>query len=320
MLRNNTFVKVISLVIAIVLWAYVIQVTNPTKNEKYDNIPITIVNQAALEERGLTVLSTDDTAVTVNIQGKKSEFVKMNKNDITASIDVAGYDRGENSVNVVISIPNSMTLISKTPEKVKVTIDKLVSEYKPVVAIVSGELAAGTELGNITTDVEEVMVQGAKTLVDSISYMKATIEAGSITADKTSQQVTLVPVDSSGKEVAKVTMGQSKVHVSSMFYYTKTVALTVNTVGEIPEGYQVGKISSPETITIKGSKAVLNSINEIVGEIDISAASLDSTGSRLPVTLKLPQGTSLSGSGTDISAAVTLIEANNSQEPDMPHE
>ena len=64
MLKSKKFNIILALIVAIVLWAYVLGEINPTSSTVIRNVPINFTNQEALEAEGLTVLSTS--AETVN--------------------------------------------------------------------------------------------------------------------------------------------------------------------------------------------------------------------------------------------------------------
>ena len=56
MLRNKNIVRILSLLIAVVLWAYVMGEINPETTIKFKNINVEILNQESLEDRGLALI------------------------------------------------------------------------------------------------------------------------------------------------------------------------------------------------------------------------------------------------------------------------
>ena len=57
MLKSKTFYKIISVVIAILLWAYVIEVTDPVKKQNINDIPVQLRNVESLADRGWLYLA-----------------------------------------------------------------------------------------------------------------------------------------------------------------------------------------------------------------------------------------------------------------------
>ena len=55
MLNNKKVTIVLSFVIAICMWTYVVGETNPTVTKTFKDIPIKIKNEKILEEHGLAI-------------------------------------------------------------------------------------------------------------------------------------------------------------------------------------------------------------------------------------------------------------------------
>ena len=58
--KSPLFLKIISLVCAVILWIYVIQVENPNINIVVSNIPIKYINQEIMEGNNLMLVSDSD--------------------------------------------------------------------------------------------------------------------------------------------------------------------------------------------------------------------------------------------------------------------
>ena len=71
MLSNKRFTIILSLVIAICIWGYVIGETNPVDTRTFRSVPIQLVNEESLQEKGLAVLETSDTEMNITIIGTR---------------------------------------------------------------------------------------------------------------------------------------------------------------------------------------------------------------------------------------------------------
>ena len=60
MLENKNVLKIISLIIAILLWVYVMGEVNPDTKEKISDIEVTFVNTETLADEGLAVVHEQD--------------------------------------------------------------------------------------------------------------------------------------------------------------------------------------------------------------------------------------------------------------------
>ena len=52
-LKNNSKIKIISLLSAMVLWMYVMAIVDPEETKLFENIPVTITNKNELNEEDL---------------------------------------------------------------------------------------------------------------------------------------------------------------------------------------------------------------------------------------------------------------------------
>ena len=79
MLENKNVLKIISLIIAILLWVYVMGEVNPDTKEKISDIEVTFVNTETLADEGLAVVHEQDLRVSAIVKGKRSVINEMKK-------------------------------------------------------------------------------------------------------------------------------------------------------------------------------------------------------------------------------------------------
>jgi len=130
MLNSNTFYKIISIIIAIVLWAYVIQVMDPTKKETIKDVPVQLLNEESLTTRGLALSGEAKYTVDVTIEGKRADLAKITADDIIANADLFGFSLGKNYITVVVSAPDGIDVLEVRPSKINVTIEELIEAVK----------------------------------------------------------------------------------------------------------------------------------------------------------------------------------------------
>ena len=310
MLRNKTVTKILSLLIAVALWGYVVWNTNPIIDTTIRDVPVQILNESTLEERGLTIISGPEGEYNVDIKvsGKKKDIGSLNTGDIFATADVGGYGAGETTVAVRVNTLDNISVVSINPGKLTFTIDTIASQEKEVRTNIGGELPDGMEVASLTPSLESVMVSGGQTLVDKVAYVRAELAAEDVSEGENKGTVQLVPVDAHGDPVEKVTLSEESTEVTAVLYYTKTVALSVRSVGEPAENVRTTHLSVPENITVRGSKAALADLSEIRGTVNINGISEDST---LRADLELPSGISLSRTQRTPEVTVTVETADD---------
>lgn len=110
MFQSKKLNLLISFVIAIILWAYVIGEINPVTTKSFVDVNINLENQIALEERGLAIESISEDKINVTVKGERSRVQNVEKDDVYAEVDLALARAGHNELDVNV----------RTPEKVNV--------------------------------------------------------------------------------------------------------------------------------------------------------------------------------------------------------
>ena len=124
MLNNKRFNIVLSLIIAICIWGYVIGETNPTDSKIFREIPISLINEETLQDNGLAVLEVSDSTMNVTLTGTRADMSKESAKDIVATVDQAHAAKGENQLRVDIRIPDDVELEDKSLNKVTVVVEE----------------------------------------------------------------------------------------------------------------------------------------------------------------------------------------------------
>ncbi len=308
MLQNNTVVKILSLIIAISLWGYVVWTENPVTSQVFDNVPVQVRNLSSLDDRGLALLGEQEYSVNVKLQGKKKDIGSITANDITATVDIGGFGEGETTVTVDIHTLDNVSVVDVKPNKITFNIDKVVEAEKNITIGMTGELPENTEAGEPTANAETVKIKGASLLVDSVSTVTADIDLNKLADDDTVQTVRIVPKNSNGEEVEGIIVTPGTVELTSALYYTRTVSLDVTVRGEAADGCDVSHVTVPDTVKIRGTQSAVNSVRELNGTVDVTGLA---SNARVLVSISLPSGVMLSSENLSVTASVSIESSNN---------
>ncbi len=304
LLNSNNFLKVLSVVIAIVLWLYVIQVTDPMKTQTYSDIPVQLLNEESLAARGLALSGEATYTVGVKLQAKRAELTKISASDIIANADLFGYSIGKNYIPVTVEAPDGATIMGVEPIKINVVIEELVEVAKPIRIDFVGQFEDGIEAGQITTSPEEILVSGAKSEVSAVAYIKAEVNTSKLTAQGTTVQAKAVAVNSGGDVVSNVRLSSSFIDVTARLSQVKEVPLTVEVTGEVAPIYEVINMDIPDSVKIKGSAEALAGITELTAEpVDISAVA---STSKVPLQIALPEGVEFASGYENLAIDMTI--------------
>jgi YbbR domain-containing protein len=307
---GRTITIILSIIIALLLWSYVIIQVNPTKEETISRVPVQLLNTQSLAARQLAISGDGEYTVDVVVEGRRADIMKVSGEDIIAEVDLFGWSKGENYIPVNVKLPPALKLVEVRSAKIQVTIEDLVALSKPVDVVYRGEFPANTEEGDVELRPAEIEVTGAKSAVESVDEVRVYIDVEDLSTERRTIQSEAVPLNKAEMIVENVKLSSSYVNVSARLLQVKEVPLVVETVGSLDEGYGA-EIDVPQFVLIKGTKAALQDVTSV------SAEPLDITGMTkngiMPITLLLPEGVELSKRNTTIHAGITIEETATGQ-------
>ncbi|MBO4991657.1 MAG: hypothetical protein J6E42_05835 [Firmicutes bacterium] len=307
----NTVNKILSVIIAIFLWIFVIGGENPVKERTIRSVPVNLKNVETLADNNLAIAGSTDYTVDVKIKGQRTTVDPLTVDDITVEADLFGYGQGQNYINVTAVIPDNTELVEIRSPKIQVNIEELVAVSKPV-HINFINVPAGKEIGGIIEQPTEVEVSGAKSLVNAVAWAFGTVNVnGSEEGKSNTVQVELQPLNDGEALVENVRMSSQYADVSFVIMDVKEVPLVVETKDE-SDGRVLSGIEAPETIEIRGLPQDLEQIHEVVTEpVDLAGLELNEDGSAIAsLEAILPQGVELASKNPTLQATFQVKEVS----------
>ncbi len=305
MLENKKLNMVISLLIAIALWAFVIGEVNPEATRAYRDVPIKFINEETLERSNMAVYSVSDRTMNLTLTGTRSEINKINSKDITATVDLKDAGMGENQLRVDLKVPSKVEIESQSINKVTVTIENRISKEIPVEVSYEGTFDGEEEPITVTQDRSTVTVYGAETTVGRVAAARAKVAENSVTQETQEFQCDLIAVNSAGQRIYNVDLSHSNVVITSELAKLKTVPLHVPLQGESGDGIE-REVTTPDEITIKGKSADLEPIDAVESETiyleDIVANTV------IPIVPILPNDVEVSLESNNLEAVVKVTK------------
>ena len=317
---NNIGFKILAVLFAFTLWLTVYNIEDPTKSKSL-TINVTVTNKEYVESLGKYYEIKDGTnRVTFSVTAARSVLDKLDESDFTAVANMEQIIIDENGIDARVPIEitpttnvgsNSLRL-SATNKNLKVSLDELMTKQFVVSASAIGEVAEGYALGNVTVTAPNVLkIAGPKSIVEEIFSVIATIDVSGMSESWATYRATPILFNEEGKEIdtTRLTFSDETVNVSAEILNIKEVPVTARPTGNPAKGYEVtGIYSNPATIKLKGSKAILNTINEIVipeGVISVYGAQ-SNVVTTIDVTEYIPENVALA-SGQSPTVEVTII-------------
>lgn len=109
MLKSRKFQAILSLLIAIGLWMYVMGSVDPTVTATVNNIPVEKINEKVLKDLGMSATLDAPETVNIVIKGARSNVNEAKKSDIVATVDVSNCEYGENEAKIKIEFPDKIS-------------------------------------------------------------------------------------------------------------------------------------------------------------------------------------------------------------------
>ena len=307
MLKNKTVLKIVSLVIAIFLWIYVMGEVDPETKVKVYGIEVNYINTELLAENGLAVAEDEPVTINATIEGKRSDVNKAKKKGLTASVDVSRCKSGKNKAEITLDMPSGVVLDSISKDTADVDVEKIVWSEKPVEIKISGEdndEANGEPVPWITgIDPGKITVYGAESLTEKVDRLVGKVPEKTATKSGSRTIVRLQPVDKDGNEVSGVTLNKKKAVVKTQLLTLADAKLSVDTTG-LENGYTVTSVTCDD-VSVVGTDDALEVLRQLNGTADLSRIKKEGTYTvKIDIT-ELPEGIYLF-KDSDIEGKVTV--------------
>ena len=177
--HNDTMLKVIALVCAVLLWCYAEAQENPSK-ERQLTVPVQYVNLAS----GYVVENANQ-VVQITVKGNETDIMSLRSDDFTAVVDLSNAAVGNTEYPVQVSSAAVNERFTYLPDKLAVSIDQILQKEVPVHLRTNGAVAEYYELQHTDIQPDTVVIQGKSSLIADISAVETVpIDISGITSDK----------------------------------------------------------------------------------------------------------------------------------------
>lgn len=303
MLNKRGFRIILSLIIAILLWAYVVGSVDPSSKKQIRSIPITAIHTDVLAERGLAVSGMGAETLDIEVSGSRLDIGDLEASDITATVDMASATRGENELTVIVRVPSGVEVTERSLNKVVVTVDELIMKEVDVAIVYSGTFAEDQEGSTLNISTPVVTVSGAESIVGTVESVRGTIDASRLSNTATELTCQLIAVNKEGNQVEDVTLSQETVTVRSILSETKGVGVTVEIVDNSSD-HMARNTEIPEVLYITGTADVIKNIDTIqANPVDITNIAEDS---EIQLEFELPEGVTIAEKNESTALKLTV--------------
>lgn len=270
--KNDRKLIALSVLVAVIMWAFVMTSTNPSLSKTVRGVPLTIKNQEVMQKEGYALVGKDEiSSVNVKVEGSRSDLASLSSDDLVASVDLGVPTEGIKTLNIKVDGPSGIKVESTNPSNVNFKIEKIVKKDLPVEIKISDKLKESKIINVSEQSTKKITVSGLRKNIDKVDKIILNIGKDEYLDGKI-HDIEARPVDKSGKTVANVDLSQNDVSISFNVLQSKEVEIELDYEESVPKNMEVIEEKySPKKVVIKGEKSIIDKIDKIKTEkIDLT--------------------------------------------------
>ena len=281
-LRNNLIWKILSLFVAIMLWAgLIMQDPTLTREITFNDAKVTVTGVEQMRRDGFIIssgLSNEDLMVNMTADVPQRVYSYVTETRFNPRIDLSGIkSTGEQSLQILTSTTATYGKVDGIePSTIDVVVENYVTNFRvPVTVNVQGDYPVGYYGMTPTLDPSIVAVSGPESLVEKVAgiVVDLHIDRLPMSTGNIKQALPMRIVDDAGEtiesnllEVLNAGMIQRSIIVNQKLYASKSLTVDNEALisGRVKKGYEVkGVKTSPSTVVVAGDKTALEQLNVI---------------------------------------------------------
>ena len=313
-LSRRLWMKLLSLLLAILLWNYVVTSnTSITRSKVITGVSGYVTGQSTLSTYGLALLSDPEqqlSNITVELQVAQSLYSQVSTDNIQVMADLSSV-RTAGTVEVPLKASSTYGRVTSIlPETVTLTFEPLDSRLIPVNVETVGEKEDSSWYNISRTNPNAITVSGAASVVRSIAQARVyTDVTGADASYARAEPYVLLDGDGNEIEQSSLIRSASSITVSTDVYPTKELPISTNiddvVTGRVADGYTISEITiQPETITVAAEQSLLDGINELLLE-PVSVEGLSQSFSARARVSKLSDFKNMSNEQVYVNVTIT---------------
>ncbi|MDI9509497.1 MAG: hypothetical protein GX319_05110 [Clostridiales bacterium] len=309
-LTRNIGVKILSLLLATILWLVITNVNDPVQYKTFSDMQVTIKNESMVKNSKQSYEILEGEVVDFKVAARRSIIQNLKEYDFDV---VADFDNLSiaNSVEIEI-VPKKhkedIEIVDRGEVKyLKISIEELSGKDFKVNVVDVGKVEEGYYLGPRFASPNIIRVDGPKSRIEKIKQVivKANVEGASNTVRQISEPLAL---DEEGNviDATRLNFSHRYVEAGIELYQIKEIPLKITTTGQPAEGYIMTGIDyQPKTIEIAAEESKLKNINLLEVTADIGGAS-ENIEEFLELQEWLDEGVYLVAADTTASVNITI--------------
>ncbi|GLC89712.1 CdaR family protein [Lysinibacillus piscis] len=323
MMDSHWILRIVALALACLLFFTVhnelassSKTTNNQQTEVIRDVPVDVF----YDDKNLIVTGIPKT-VDVTLTGPMALVLNAKSiRDFTIFVDLSNLILGEHNVRLKYENISDKIQVTLDPAVVTVNIEeKVTQEFRVDPEMNRRLIEDGYILKGMTATPTTVYVTGAKSAIENISYVKATVTGEKGLKEPFSQEATVKVLDRDLNKLDVTIEPESVKVLTDIVEYSKELPVVLNEVGKAVDGVTINQLSLKATkIKVYGKPSIIDNLKEIVVDVDLSKLTEAKT---YEYDVPLPEGaTKMSEKKVKIEVDLTKKEQETSTVPNPSEE
>lgn len=167
MLLSNLWLKIASLILAIILWFFVVMSVH---SDIVIEVPVKFINTP----QNIEIVDGGKT-VRLGIEGQERILTALNQNDISVVIDLGKAKAGKNFYSLSlkdVKLPGMLSVKSITPQTLSLALEERSQKTVSVKPVIVGLPEEGYSVDSIIIRPERVIIEGPESLIKRVKSVK----------------------------------------------------------------------------------------------------------------------------------------------------
>lgn len=315
-LTKNLGMKILSLILATLLWIVIVNIDDPTTTRTFRDIVVEIQHEESIKSLDKVYEVLEGNTVDVTVKAKRSVLDTIKISDIKAAADLSNLSyTNAVPITVTCSKPVEQLTLGKV-STLKVALEDIDTKQFKITIVPKGTEEEGYLIGTIKAKPNIIQVSGAKSQIARIDQIRVDIDISNASENFTAKgEPKAYDADGRSIDSSKLIFSNNNISLSASVLKTKSINLNIEAKGEPLTGYRFVDIEyEPKEITIAGASNLLKNINSIPIEVDINNAFIN-IEEEIDLTQYIPEGTLLAEDSKSIMIKVTIEKL---QEKNIP--
>ena len=318
MLTDNLMLKILSVLMAILIWIVVLNINDPSKTRTIAGVRVVLLNEDIITENNQVYDILDGQLVSITFTGPRTIVDTLKASDFTVTADFKDLSQANSiPINVELSeyaYQQKVSIDKKSHNTVQLAIENLATRDYDIEVKYIGETADNYVIADTKLDTSTVKITAPESVHKDIRQVSVNIDISGVMDDFEK----IVPVkvyDSKAVELIQaennVTVDVASIKASSTVYYTKRIPVTYGEITSSINRMEISDIQlSMNEVPVMGRKETLDGITQLVLPTDNVV--IDGENSEVEVEYNLeellPEGVYLNNTSNLLKLTVFLTE------------